>query len=80
MLVQVSQARKPAEVAKEDWEAVSQSPPWAIDSWGLGCLMQEAFSATPLKRTEDLRNLDHIPKPIAQVLFPLSHTNRRKMR
>ena len=60
-------AHKPAEVAKEDWAAVEQSPPWAVDSWGLGCLVQEAFSGSELARTEDLRNLGPIPKPVVQV-------------
>ena len=60
-------AHKPAEVAKEDWAAVAQSPPWAVDSWGLGCLVQEAFSGSELARTEDLRNLGPIPKPVVQV-------------
>jgi hypothetical protein len=31
---------KPAELAKSEWEAVQQGPPWAVDSWGLGCMMQ----------------------------------------
>ena len=35
---------KPAEVGKVDWQAVQQGPPWAVDAWGLGCLMQEVFS------------------------------------
>ena len=64
---QVGAQYKSAEVAKADWAAVAQSPPWAVDAWGLGCLMQEAFSGVELSRTEDLRNLDPIPKPVAQV-------------
>ena len=66
-VVQVSQARKAAEIGKEDWEAVAQAPPWAVDAWGLGCLMQEAYSGQPLQKTESLRNLDDIPKSVAQV-------------
>jgi len=66
-MVQVSKARKAAEIGKEDWGAVSQAPPWAVDAWGLGCLMQEAYSGQPLERTESLRNLDDIPKSVAQV-------------
>ena len=31
---------KPAEVAKMEWRAVAAGPPWAVDSWGLGCMMQ----------------------------------------
>ncbi|KAK2982402.1 hypothetical protein RJ640_026245 [Escallonia rubra] len=27
---------KPMELAKSDWAAIRKSPPWAIDSWGLG--------------------------------------------
>jgi hypothetical protein len=37
---------KPAEVAKPDWEAVRQGPPWAVDSWGLGCMMQVRSSSS----------------------------------
>jgi hypothetical protein len=31
---------KPAEVARLEWDAVRTGPPWAVDSWGLGCMMQ----------------------------------------
>lgn len=31
---------KPGEVAKMEWATVQQGPPWAVDSWGLGCMMQ----------------------------------------
>ena len=27
---------KPMELAKSDWTTIRKSPPWAIDSWGLG--------------------------------------------
>lgn len=27
---------KPEELAKSDWTTIRKSPPWAIDSWGLG--------------------------------------------
>lgn len=27
---------KPMELVKSDWAAIRKSPPWAIDSWGLG--------------------------------------------
>lgn len=37
---------KPAEVARSDWEAVQQGPPWAVDSWGLGCMMQVGRAVT----------------------------------
>ena len=50
-----------------DMQVVAQSPPWAVDAWGLGCLMQEAFGGQELQRTEDLRNTESIPKPALQV-------------
>lgn len=27
---------KPMELVKSDWATIRKSPPWAIDSWGLG--------------------------------------------
>ena len=27
---------KPMELVKSDWAAIRKSPPWALDSWGLG--------------------------------------------
>lgn len=27
---------KPMELVKSDWATIKKSPPWAIDSWGLG--------------------------------------------
>jgi len=29
---------KPMELAKSDWAGIKKSPPWAIDSWGMGML------------------------------------------
>ena len=37
-------------------QAVKESPPWAVDAWGLGCVMQELYSGKPMSKTEDLRN------------------------
>lgn len=37
-------------------QAIKDGPAWAVDAWGLGCLMQEVYSGRPLERTEDLRN------------------------
>jgi SCY1-like protein 1 len=53
------------EMVKSDWVAIRKSPPWAIDSWGLGCLIYELFSGSKLAKTEELRNTVGIPK----VLF-----------
>ncbi|RLM91881.1 putative inactive serine/threonine-protein kinase scy1 isoform X2 [Panicum miliaceum] len=55
---------KPMELTKSDWASIRKSPPWAIDSWGLGCLIFELFSGAKLARTEDLRNTASIPKSL----------------
>ncbi|KAH1055241.1 hypothetical protein J1N35_033306 [Gossypium stocksii] len=55
---------KSAELAKSDWVAIRKSPPWAIDSWGLGCLIYEIFSGMKLGKTEELRNTASIPKSL----------------
>ncbi|KAK7269069.1 hypothetical protein RIF29_21785 [Crotalaria pallida] len=55
---------KPMELAKSDWAAIKKSPPWAIDSWGMGCLIYELFSGTKLGKTEELRNTVSIPKSL----------------
>lgn len=52
---------KPGEVAKQEWSTVQQGPSWAVDSWGLGCMMQEVFSGEPLRAVEQLRRTDVIP-------------------
>lgn len=46
---------KPAELGKAEWEVIRESPPWAVDAWGLGCLMQEVFSCEDMKSVENLR-------------------------
>jgi SCY1-like protein 1 len=38
-------------------QAIKEGPSWAVDAWGLGCLMQEVYSGGALARTEDLRNI-----------------------
>ncbi|QCE12495.1 probable inactive serine/threonine-protein kinase scy1 [Vigna unguiculata] len=55
---------KPMELAKSDWDAIKKSPPWAIDSWGMGCLIYEVFSGLRLSKTEELRNTGSIPKSL----------------
>ncbi|GJP35473.1 hypothetical protein CLOM_g19990 [Closterium sp. NIES-68] len=55
---------KSMELAKSDWAAIRRGPPYAIDSWGLGCLIQEVFSGHQLTRTEELRNTACIPKTL----------------
>ncbi|XP_010252047.1 PREDICTED: probable inactive serine/threonine-protein kinase scy1 isoform X2 [Nelumbo nucifera] len=55
---------KPMELSKSDWALIRKSPPWAIDSWGLGCLIYELFSGMRLAKTEDLRNTASISKSL----------------
>ncbi|XP_077232825.1 uncharacterized protein LOC143872013 [Tasmannia lanceolata] len=55
---------KPTELQKSDWTTIRKSPPWAIDSWGLGCLIYELFSERKLAKMEELRNAVHIPKSL----------------
>ncbi|KAE8728537.1 ATP-dependent RNA helicase DBP7-like isoform X1 [Hibiscus syriacus] len=55
---------KSMELANTDWATIRKSPPWAIDSWGLGCLISEIFSGTKLGKTEELRNTASIPKSL----------------
>ncbi|GFZ15112.1 kinase family with ARM repeat domain-containing protein [Actinidia rufa] len=55
---------KPTELLKSDWATIRKSPPWAIDSWGLGCLIYELFSGMKLSKTEELRNTASIPKSL----------------
>ncbi|XP_024975331.1 probable inactive serine/threonine-protein kinase scy1 [Cynara cardunculus var. scolymus] len=55
---------KPMELAKSDWATIRKSPPWAIDSWGIGCLIYEIFAGLKLGKTEELRNTASIPKSL----------------
>ncbi|XP_042450155.1 probable inactive serine/threonine-protein kinase scy1 isoform X1 [Zingiber officinale] len=55
---------KSMELAKSDWTTIRKSPPWAIDSWGMGCLIYEIFSGMKLSKTEELRNTSFIPKSL----------------
>ncbi|KAL3698434.1 hypothetical protein R1sor_012510 [Riccia sorocarpa] len=55
---------KSQELAKNDWATIRKSSPWALDSWGLGCLIYELFLGSKLTRTEDLRNTQSIPKTL----------------
>ncbi|CAI8584351.1 unnamed protein product [Vicia faba] len=55
---------KSMELAKSDWAVIKKSPPWAIDSWGMGCLIYELFSGLKLSKTEELRNTASIPKSL----------------
>ncbi|KAF6265414.1 armadillo-type protein [Scenedesmus sp. NREL 46B-D3] len=75
----VASQYKPAELAKCEWQAVQQGPSWAVDSWGLGCMMQEVFSGKPLTAVEQLRRTDVIPPALLADYQKLlsSQTGRR---
>ncbi|KAL7184138.1 hypothetical protein ACSBR2_026317 [Camellia fascicularis] len=60
----VASEYKSMEFLKSDWATIRKSPPWAIDSWGLGCLIYELFSGMKLNKTEELRNTASIPKSL----------------
>lgn len=66
---------KPAELVRGDMEAVSAAPPGAVDSWGMGCLMQEVFSGCELTAPEQLRNTDSIPKDLLPEYQKLLNQN-----
>ena len=55
---------KPEEYRRGDWVSIPEGPPWAIDAWGLGCLIQEVYSGGRLRGTDQLREIDHIPKSL----------------
>jgi SCY1-like protein 1 len=54
----------PGELARGDWAAIAEAPAWAVDSWGLGCLIREAFSGQPLMAMDQLRDTACIPPSI----------------
>jgi hypothetical protein len=60
----VPQQYKPAELGRSEWGAVADGPPWAVDAWGLGCMMQEVFSGQPLRSVDQLRQTDVIPQAL----------------
>jgi SCY1-like protein 1 len=54
----------PGELARGDWGAIAEGPSWAVDAWGLGCLIREAFSGQPLTAMEQLRDTNCIPPSV----------------
>lgn len=55
----------PGEVHKKEWHVVADSPPWAIDAWGLGCFIRELFKGGAMSAVAELRDLQGIPKVLA---------------
>ncbi|XP_028083243.1 N-terminal kinase-like protein isoform X6 [Camellia sinensis] len=75
----VASEYKSMEFLKSDWATIRKSPPWAIDSWGLGCLIYELFSGMKLSKTEELRNTASIPK-VLPTIVKLFTSNDRSIR
>jgi len=55
---------KPEEFRRGDWVSIPEGPSWAIDAWGLGCLIQEVFRGEALRGTDQLREIDCIPQAL----------------
>lgn len=55
---------KPEEFRRGDWVSIPEGPPWAIDAWGLGCLIQEVYSGGALRGTDQLREISCIPQAL----------------
>ena len=51
----VASQYKSSELGKSEWSTIVESPPWAVDAWGLGCLIQEVFSQQDMQSVENLR-------------------------
>ncbi|KAL2645070.1 hypothetical protein R1flu_012657 [Riccia fluitans] len=66
---------KPQELVKADWSTIRKSAPWAIDSWGLGCLLYELFSGSKLTRGEELRHTEVIPLELVPAYLGLLDSN-----
>ena len=68
---------KPEEYRRGDWAGIPQGPPWAIDAWGLGCLIQEVYRGGSIGRTDQLRETDAIPQCSSRTT---SDSSRRRPR
>ncbi len=75
----VASQYKSGELGRSEWDAIADGPAWAVDAWGLGCLIQESFSGVALTQMEDLKNLGCIPaslKPYYQKLLASQPSKR----
>jgi hypothetical protein len=43
---------KSPERLRNDWASLDSSPPWAIDAWGLGCVIFEVFNGLVVNAEE----------------------------
>ena len=56
----------PGEVGKREWGSLKGCPPYAVDSWGIGCFIQELYRGTALSEVGDLRTITGLPKTISK--------------
>ena len=66
------------EFARGEWESLADGPPWAIDSWGLGCLIREVFGNGPLGSPADLRDISCIPEDLLKDYQRLLNSQGQK--
>ncbi|KAK3284628.1 hypothetical protein CYMTET_7730 [Cymbomonas tetramitiformis] len=74
----VAEQYKCEEVRKGDYALVKRSPPWAVDSWGLGCLVQELFRGGELSKMDELRDTKVIPPVVLKDYTRLLGSNPNK--
>lgn len=71
-------ALRAPEASRADWAAVAASPPHALDAWGLGCLVQEVLSSSPVDGPQALRSVAHIPASLRPCYMSLMQADPRK--
>lgn len=49
------------EVARQEWDTIRQSPPWAVDAWGLGCMLQVEKGLDRGREERGRRQLQQLP-------------------
>ena len=74
----LSDVYKCPEFAKGEWENLAAGPPWAIDSWGLGCLIREVFGNGSLGSPADLRDISCIPEDLLKDYQRLLNSQGQK--
>eukprot|EP00210_Caulerpa_lentillifera_P001710 g1643.t1 len=71
---------KSPELTRGDWQSLVDGPPWAVDSWGLGCLIREVYNnGELLPSTGALREVSSLPPELLKDYQRLlnSHCEKR---
>lgn len=63
---------KPSEIAKCEWSVIQQGPPWAVDSWGLGCLMQVPYFLLSYSQLSQIQACAYTSSLHAWLVLPLA--------